>query len=193
MVLSRRERYIVICTAIVVAALVLDRYAVAPILRRADQVQTEKQTLLGDLKHAKSLLDRKKATEAKWKEMASGGLKANAPDTENALLHSIREWAQDANLTLATMRPERVVAKGHAPEVAVMIVGTGPMSAVARFLSRVQNCPQPVKMQEVLLTARREGTDDLSLQLRLSALYLSPDTKLPAPVRPLPVSGGPRQ
>ena len=135
-----------------------------------------------------SLFKREKAAQLRWKEMLAGGLKQDAAETENALQHAVREWSQDANLALSTVRPERVVQKGRAPEVAIHLVGAGPMSAVARFLWRLQTAPLPVKVVEMHLSARREGTDDLSLQLRLSALYLPADWKAgvaqpPSPVR----------
>jgi hypothetical protein len=90
------------------------------------------------------------------------------------------------------VRPERPASKkGAAPEVTAQVVGTGSMNAVARFLWRLQTAPQPVKLIEMQLSSRREGMDDLSLQLRLSALYVPADAKSAA-ARPANSTGGDR-
>ena len=190
MVLSKRERYIVIATAVAVCALALDRYILAPILSSESQLDTQKQNLLRNLDKATSLFKRKKAAEARWQEMKTGGLKADAAETENALLHAVREWSQDAGLALSSVRPERAAQKGHAPEVTAQVAGSGNMNAVVRFLWRLQTSPLPVKLVEVQLASRREGVDDLSLQVRLSALYLSGNSNAAAPNRPASASEG---
>jgi len=191
MVLSKRERYIVIGTIIAVAALALDRYLLSPVLNRESQLEAQKQGLVRELDRAQSLFKRKKAAAAKWKEMVAGGLKQDASETENALQHAISQWSQDANLALSSVQPERAAQTGRSPEVAIRVVGTGPMSAVARFLWRAQTCPQPVKVVDMQVSSRREGTDDLSVTLHLSALYLPADWKmLPAARVPRLPAGG---
>jgi len=53
------------------------------------------------------------------------------------------------------------------------------MNAIARFLWRVETAGIPIRLKELQLGSRKEGTDDLTLQLRLSTLYQA--TPSPAP------------
>lgn len=188
MVLSQRERYVLIATVAAVALFLGDRYVLAPILSHQARLDEKKQSLVGQLEHATALFKGRKGAEARWKEMTAGGLKADAAEAESALLHSIREWSQEASLTLSAVRPERAAAKGKVTEVIVLVNGSGPMSAVSRFLWRLQTSAVPVKIVEMQLSARREGADDLSVQLRLSALYLPAGTKAVA-AKPAAVAG----
>jgi hypothetical protein len=45
---------------------------------------------------------------------------------------------------------------------------------VARLLWRVQTATIPIKVTELQISARKEGTDDLSFQVRTSTVYAPP-------------------
>ena len=171
MVLSRRERYIAIGTIIVVAALVLDRYALTPALESWRKLDDEKQARLSEVEHGKLVVKQKPAAEATWKKRVNQGLKQSAAETEDALLHAVQDWSQDSRLSLTSVGAERAVAQGRTPEVIIQVVAVGPMSAVARFLWDVQSSPLPVRIVSTELYSRREGADDLSLTVHLSGLY----------------------
>ena len=85
----------------------------------------------------------------------------------------MRDWAQEAGLTLWSMKPERLDQEDDLREIMFQAAATGPMSAVSRFLWRIETTSIPLRVKEVQLSSRREGTDALSLQLRVSTLYLS--------------------
>ena len=177
--ISSRERYIVIAAAVVVAALALDRFMLAPLLNRQTEIQARKENLQREMERVSQLFKKRQAAGARWKEMVAGGLKKSAGEAENALLHAIRDWSQDAGMSLASVRPERGAAKGRALDVVVQVSGTGSMRAVSRFLWRAQSSGLPVRVVEAQIGARREGSDDLSLQVRFSSLYM-PESAKPA-------------
>ena len=176
MVLSKRERTIALVTLIAVAILVLDHFALSPILARLAQLRAAEQDYTGKLTHANSLFLHRKATEARWNQMVADGLKADAADTEDALDHAVYEWAQASALTLKSCTPERTASKDR-PEVVLYVVGTGRMSAVAQFLYRAQTSKLPVKPEDIEIASRREGADDLTLSMHLSGLYFPADWK----------------
>lgn len=175
--ISSRERYIIIAAAVVVAALALDRFMLAPLLNRQTELQARKESLQREMERVSQLFKKRQAAGARWKEMAAGGIKTSAGEAENALLHAIRDWSQDAGMSLASVRPERGTAKGRAPDVVVQVSGTGSMRAVSRFLWRAQSSGLPVRVVEAQIGARREGSDDLSLQVRFSSLYIPESAK----------------
>ncbi len=177
MVLSKRERYIVLATGLVVAALAADRFLLSPLLSRQSALQTRKAAQVRELERAEALFKRQRVASTRWKEMEAGGLRRSAGDTENALLHAVRDWSQDARLSLTTVRPERTAQKGRALEVVVQVSGTGSLRAVSRFLWRAESSALPVRVVEAQLGSRREGTDDLTVMVRLSALYIPESAK----------------
>ena len=62
------------------------------------------------------------------------------------------------------------MSRGELQEITFLAAGTGPMSAVAGFLWRLESSPLPVRVADLQLGTRKEGADDLSLQVRISAL-----------------------
>jgi hypothetical protein len=192
MVLSKRERTIALVTLIAVAILVLDHFALSPILDRLAQLRTAEQYYTDKLTHANSLFLHRKASEARWNQMTADGLKSEAADTEDTLDHAVVEWAQASGLTLKSCTPERTVQKDR-PEVVLYVVGTGRMSAVAQFLYRAQTSKLPIRPEDLEIASRREGADDLTLTLHLSGLYFPADWKVAPTGSSASVPGGPRK
>jgi hypothetical protein len=195
MVLSQRERMIVIAAISAVALLVLDQVALSPILAKLDQLRSDEKLYSEKLRDASLLFQRRKATEARWNQMVADGLKSDAADTEDALDHAAYEWAQASGLTLKSCTPERTTQRERSEEiphgeVVLYVVGAGDMSAVAHFLYAAQTSKLPVRPEDVEISSRREAADDLTMTLHISGLYFPAASKTVAPVSTAPATGG---
>ena len=173
MVLSKRERYVAAATIIAVAVLLLDRYLLTPFLDRQARAEAERQSVLHEMERATSLFARKRQMAPKWNDMLAGGLNCDASEAESQVLHAVRDWSQESSLNLSSVKPERIAQKGELQEIMFQVAATGPMSAVAGFLWRLETASLPIKVKELQVGSRKEGTDDLSVQLRISTLYLA--------------------
>lgn len=177
MVLSKRERIIVIVSIAALVILVLDRYALTPLLDADARVETALAAAKD--KQAKDMrLIRQAAgtTSKRWNEMIEGGLKSDPAQSEGQVLHALEGWASEAGLSPLSMKPERVTQTGELREITVQAAGTGSMSAVAGFLWRIESSQMPLRTRDLQLSARREGADDLSMTVRVSTLYLAPQS-----------------
>jgi Tfp pilus assembly protein PilO len=187
MILSKRERLIILVTAIVLALLALDRYAITPLLDYRAAIETQKQRAATEMQRATALMAHKRRIDPKWRETMAAGLKRDPAEAESQILHAVRDWSAETGLKLASLKPERLPGKKSLQEISFQAVGTGSMDAVARFLWRIETAEVPIRVKELQLGARKEGTDDLTLQLRLSTLYLparrpaSTEAQAPAP------------
>lgn len=173
MVLSKRERYILIAAIIVVMAFVVDRYAITPSLAALAQVRARKQELLGEVGQAQSLFKRRRLMEKKWQSMISGGLEDDVSKTESKVLHALRKWSQDYGLMLSSVKPERIPGQGSLREITFLVAGTGAMDSVGQFLWQIEKAALPIRIKDLQLGSRNEQGDEMSLQLTLSAIYLS--------------------
>jgi len=113
--------------------------------------------------------------------MIAGGLKRDPAEAESQILQAVGDWARDAGLKMSSVKPERMPDKRSLQEISFQAAGTGPMNAVARFLWRLETSKVPIRIKELQLGSRKEGTDDLTLQLRLSTLYQAPEPPAPSP------------
>jgi Tfp pilus assembly protein PilO len=181
--LSKRERIIVLVTILVVGALVADRFVLAPIVNGLGELKAERQKSLGQVAKAKNLLQQKQQIEKK--KALSAGLRSDA-EAESRVAKALDQWAEDARLTLTSVKPDRVAGgdKGL-KEIIFVIAGKGELDAVAWFLYQVETSELPVKVKHMQLGSTSEAGDSMSLELRISTLYLAADEKS-SPKQPQP-------
>ena len=170
--LSRREGIIGIAAAVMLAALVSDRFIITPVLKRLQQLEDRKQQLLTEVNDANSLFDRRRLMERKWQQLSTDGLNSES-EAESRVLHAIDRWARDSLLTLTSVKPQRPSAvKKGLQEMTFSVASTGSLEAVARFIWLLEKAPLPMKITDVQLGSAGESGDEMSLQIRLSALYI---------------------
>jgi hypothetical protein len=193
MILSRRERVVIAVTVLSVAALVLDRYVLEPVLEARDAAELKKQGLLDSMEQARSLLNRQRELGPAWKEM-SASLKQDPAEAESQVLHAVRDWSKEAGLKLVSVKPERTNDKKSLQEIAFLANGTGTMKAVTLFLVRAEAAKIPMRVTELQLGTRKDGADDFTLHVRLSTLYQSAQVaqvgKAAAPAAPVTSTTG---
>ncbi len=175
MVFTKRERVIIAVTVAAVCLLVLDWYVLTPVLDGREAVRAEKDRLVVALQKDQALLRRRKRLGPKWRGMVSGGMRRNPAEAESQILRAIQGWSTDMGVRLASLRPERSTEKTELPEITIHVAGTGSMMAVSRLLWRIETAKIPIKIKMLQLGSRKDGTDDLSLHLKVSTLYLPPD------------------
>jgi hypothetical protein len=177
MVFTRREKAIIAATLAALCLLVLDFYVLTPLLKERDAVGANRERQLAELAKAKSLLERRRLLGRKWHAMFVGGTKRDPAEAEGQLLRALRDWSAEGGVRLSSLRPERSAEKSELPEIIVHAAGTGSMAAVSRLLSRIEAAQIPVKVRMLQLGSRKDGTDDLSLHLKVSTLYAPPASR----------------
>jgi len=184
MILSARERLIIALTLVAVALFVLDRYFLTAMLESHSQAVVNKKRLQDDMDHSSGLLARREQIEQRWQSVLDYGLKKDPTEAESQLLHALGDWSAEAGLALSSLRPERATSpvplesktdKSDLWEINCYIVGRGPLASVSRFLWLAETAQMPIKLSSVQLRTREDGTDDLTLQVQLSTLYLAAD------------------
>jgi len=193
MTFSKREQIILLLTLVALGALVLDFFALTPLLQRIDEVKTQRTLLLTRMTKAESLLQRRRVLAPRWRRMVTESLKHDPGEAESQVLHAIGAWAEKAGLNLTSVRPDRSAEETPLPEIDFRAAGTGSMSAVSRFLWGLETASIPVKVKNLQVSSRKEGTDSLSLQLTFSTLYLAdPAQEAPPEADSAPASEGAR-
>jgi len=173
MVLSRREKYIAIITIVIIMILVADRYVATPFMDKMDQTAIEKQRLIVEMERAETLFERRSLMDRRWNDMVAGGLEGDAAKAESQVLHAIGNWSKENGLMLSSVKPDHKTGEDELYEIVFQVAGTGTMNSVSRFLFQIEKSTLPIRLTDVQLGSREEDGNDLSLQLRLSALYLS--------------------
>ena len=84
-------------------------------------------------------------------------------------LRQVPDLLVGGNSTIRQVYGAILQVDGASPQV--QAAGTGSMNAVSRFLWRVETAGIPLRVKEMQLGSRKEGADDLTVQLRLSTIY----------------------
>jgi len=188
-VLSKRERYIAVVSAVAVGLLVVYYGVVGPLLDRKSDLDAKVRDANLQLEHANRVIEDSKRLGPVLAQRLAGPVKKNASDAESQMLKSIGEWARDARMTAPSIdKPDRGERDKDFARMTLRASATGSMSQIGNFLWRMNTSSVPVRVSEMTLTTHKEGTDDLTLQLSISTIYLASDTeKGPAAAAPAPV------
>lgn len=178
MVLSKRERYIAIGVAAAVGILALNYFFVDPLLLARAELDTKIAKTTIEVNAKSKVIKESRNKEQAWADMQKNGLRRkDASEAEGLVLGSIREWAQDAGMVLSAVKPERSEKETDFQKLTFRATGAGRMREMSWFLWRIQTAPFPVKVSDMQLSAHKEGTDELSLQIGISTAYLLPDAE----------------
>jgi hypothetical protein len=186
--MNKRERYIGIAAAAVVGILVLDQVLVSPLLERWTDADARIELATLDRERADRLVTASKRANRTWNEMIGTHLQRDASEAESQVLNSVREWAQEAGMTLSSLKPERTEKEKDFFKITFRATGGGSMSQVGRFLWRIETAAVPVRVTDVTITSRKAGTDDLNIQLGIATSYLAPETGADRFARPTTVA-----
>ena len=168
---SNRERYMGIAVAAAVGLFALDRVVLTPYTDERNRLATDYASASQKLAEDRHVLQKQKQARRDWAELQSTGLQTDPSEMERQMQHWLHLWAQESGLGNLSLRTDRTAAPhGGFVQVTVHAAGTGPMAAVGKLLWRMEAAPVPVRVNDVQINPAKEGTDQLQLQLNVSAL-----------------------
>jgi hypothetical protein len=188
-VLSKRERYVVIGTTLAIGLFVLDKMILGPVFDYRKQITTAVEDAQKKLEDNKRMFIMQGRSEKLWNQMVTtGGLKADQPTADQQLQVKMHDWIVESGLEEVQTKPEKVTEIGGFKTSAHQWTVAGRTRALAQLLWRLETSPIPVKVTGVDVKPKHEGIDDLTVQINVSTLFLNPDgdkTKGGAPRAPI--------
>jgi len=178
-VLSKREKYIGIGAMAAVALLAINSLIVGPYFDRAAALEDDKRTAAKTLGDNQNLLRLQKSKQGEWNQMLSNGLQADDSTAQSRTQQMIQAWARGANINLEAINSEHVSTQKGPFQVINFSLdfntsGTDSMRQIARFLWSIESARIPIRLNDVKIQSAREGTDQLTVKLVVSALYMPP-------------------
>ena len=185
MVASKRERFLAIGVAAIVGVFALDRLVVGPLSDQWKDLNQKVEAAEKQKEKALKTFKADKQMKKRWAQLAGATLKTDASDADSPLLHNVREWGQDAGLEMSSVKPERAEKEKGFDRLTYRVTAAGGMRQLSQFLYEIESSNVPVRVTDVTINSRKDGTDDLSLVLGLSTIYHAPGAK------DAPTGGGP--
>lgn len=176
MSMTRRERIIAIATVGAAVLFLFDRFALTPYMNRRQFLNEEQTRITQQLNAAGDLFDRQRHLRPVWADMQAGGLELDASSAESQAMQAVVDWAKRSGVELTAIKPERITPDKQFQVIGFRIVGNGSTGAVSRLLWSLENASIPLRVTDVQMLPRKEGTDDLNVQIGISTLsQLPPD------------------
>ncbi len=166
---SRRQRVIINLLLATLALFALDRLALSPYLEMRDDLIHQLDSAANDLTQAHHILQLQDQLRPLSRAMSSA-LTADPSAVESRLLHLLHEWQQTAGVANASFGRLRSTESHGFTCLTFDISATGGMAPIAALLYRIETPAIPLRIDQIHITPKRDGTDDLQLNLSLSTL-----------------------
>jgi Tfp pilus assembly protein PilO len=174
MILSKREQRIAVISAVGLVLLVLYYMVLSPYLDERDSNASRSTELNQKVSDANAIFDRERHLRKVWQEMQQG-LNVDASTAESQAQQAVIDYADASGVTLTGLRPGKTSpGEDNFQIISFNVSGTGAMPDIARMLWALESSWIPVRVSDIQLKPRKEGTDDLLAQFTLSALCLPP-------------------
>lgn len=193
MAMSNRERYLSIAVLLAGGAFVVDAVALGPYLAHRTALLEQHQARQKDLAAARQTVGR----ERQLRRMLAGMgqfVAADSSGAEGQFLQLLHGWEKEAGVGKASFQRLRAAELEGFTHLTFHVTATGSMPAVSALIYRVETAPIPLRVDDVRIAPRKEGGDELQVQLIVSALCRKGELPKPHPPRQqvaLDSGGGP--
>ena len=183
MAMSSRERYITLAVLVAAGLFAIDQLMLSPYLERRKTLAEEMTQRDQSLNDAQQVLGRERQLRSIIKGMGTS-LRADSSTVEGQLLHLLYEWQQQAGVAGASFQRVHAIEAHGFTHLKFQISAGGSMPAIAMLVYRVETAPIPLRVDDLHITPKKEGGDDLQVQLVISTLgrtTLTPVERTPTP------------
>jgi len=163
-------------------------YVLLPLSNWGVDLTKRSQQLETDQAKYQKLIDHRNALAKVYALMQKGGLKTDVSEAQNQMDRAVYDWAAQSGIIIATASNQgnnTYEAKTGFTEVGYSVTCTGTTVGVAKLLYQIETANIPIRVKLVHITSRKDGTDDLLVELNLSTLCVAPKPASDQPATPM--------
>jgi hypothetical protein len=172
MVLSKRERFISIAVVVAAAALLLDGLVLSPYLNWRSSLAAQCKAQAALLDNARHSLEKEKQLRQTLAGM-DASMTSDSSAAEGQLHHLVHDWEQQAAVTNASFERLRTIEEHGLVHLTYHVAADGNTAAVAMLLYRIETAAIPIRIDDLQITAKGDGGDNLQVHLNISSLCKS--------------------
>lgn len=186
--MSPRERSLAIIVVSVVAVALVYQFVVDPYFRKREELAKAVDGSNDELANAERTVRRARQLRDVETGLQNRGLKKDVAEARSQLLFALSGWAKEAGVSLTSLKEGRTTTEGRWIQINTQATAIGSQRAIANLLWRVESSTIPVRVSEMTINSRREGADDLQINLGVSTLCPNPEADKPEGPRRTTVS-----
>lgn len=177
MALTAREHKIMIVAVAAVLILLLNQYAVSPIMEKRAEARRTRRDLEAQVEQSLSALNKRKLLQERWIQMQENGLGSDIQKAESMVYRYIEDASARSGLELGSIQPDRMATDNRLGEIDFVLSGTGSMQSVIRFLWSLETAQIPLKVKSYQLGSKNETAQEMTIQVELSTCYLKEENQ----------------
>jgi hypothetical protein len=166
-----RQKFLAIAAAGAVALLAGDRLVLTPLIGLWHDHTTRISELNDSIARGTSLLPREQAIRDRWAKLQKSTLSVDGSAAESQVIIAVDRWARESGIQTATRQQWK--QSDHYKTLECRIDATGDMDALMRFLDALEHDPMALRVEDLEISARDDGGQQLSLAVRFTALVLT--------------------
>lgn len=192
MVANRREKLIAIVLGAAILLLLGNTYLWDPYWAEDAKVKADITALAPKFAREQRLVnkDNRKTVDDQWNGLLAAGLKTDPAAAESQAMRWMRTFAENTRIDLQSLKPERIARTADFQQIRIQATGNGTTSGLANMIWQIENARIPLRVTDLHMTARKEGTDDLTFSLNVATIAFTPAPEKPA--ARTPAKGEPR-
>jgi len=166
---SQRQRVLMIALIGTLVLCAVYPLVLSPFLDMRDQLLLQRDTGNKELAEAHRILALQEELRPLSRSMASS-LSGDPSAVESRLLHLLHEWQQRAGVSNASFQRLRSVDSHGFTCLTFSVSASGGMAPIASLLFNIETASVPLRIEDVRLTPKRDGADELQMRLNVSTL-----------------------
>ena len=173
MALSQREKYIAIGVGGAIALYGLNSAVLDPYFSKLDLINTQTDTARQQLADRADLFTRQSELKKVWSSMTRSGLTSDPSAADSQSARAVLTWIGESGVAVTNTKTDRTTDENQFQILGDHFTCTGDTQQVTKLMWDLETATIPIRLTDVQITPRKEGTDDLTIQFGVSTLVRS--------------------
>jgi hypothetical protein len=169
---KKREKILLIATALCVALWLLNLLVFSPLMDGWHSRSAEITRLKKQISEGAMLIRRENVVRSRWDSMRTNALASNPTAAERQLFTAFHRWVKSSDVTEGSFRPQLQVTDSNYSTVDCRADVSAGVAGIDAFLKAMSRDPLAVKVESFDLNSRDDNGQQLTLGMNLSGLVL---------------------
>jgi type II secretory pathway component PulM len=187
--LNPREKLIATIVGAILVLYVGYTWLLAPYLAQRQTLITAIDRANDRDRRESNLLANQPRVAAEWKKLTATTVQTQPAVGSGRINDALQDWARNSRLVMHALKPDRPVQEKDFQKIRFQVSAEGSSDAVSKFLLAVETTDLPLQIDDFRINARKEGVNDLAVELKVTTVVFSPAATTKPGQRPAPAKG----
>lgn len=171
--LSKRERYIVYITVVVVISILFDKVVLSPIIERINKLNREIFIQEKRLEKSLRILAQEELITSEYKKYTQFIRQSRSDEEEIAeFLSDIEKLVRKSSVFLADIKPGSVITAGPYRKYTVEIKTESKISYLADFIYQLEESPRLFRVKDFRLMPKKKDSTTLKMRMTVTQILI---------------------